>query len=130
MPQVEYVEKIVEVPKVVTEEDEKIVEVPQVECAEEFVHVPKVETHGVEKIEEAIDDCKKKVDKLTQDLSSFQACFGELGPMMQQEVVRPLTTKVENCEKEVEALGTYLTSRVQTAEREMHNLLANTSYEK
>eukprot|EP00959_Pyramimonas_sp_CCMP1952_P072867 1522735-Pyramimonas_sp.AAC.1 len=50
VPQAQYIEKVVEVPKVVTGDVEKIVEVPHVEYIETVVHVPKVLKEEAEKI--------------------------------------------------------------------------------
>merc|ERR1711920_36121 len=134
--QVEYVEKIVEVPKVVTQEVEKIVEVPQVEYDEKIVHVPKVATHEAEKFEEApqVEHVEKNVGvpMLESRLDAVEDLLAGFIPMLQQEMVKPLTARVEACRTETEDMCNHFTSLVRNLEREVYALfrkLENAGFE-
>merc|ERR1711920_855976 len=136
VPQVEYVEKIVEMPKPVTKEVRKLVEVPQVEYDEKIVHVPKVATHEAEKFEEApqVEHVEKNVGvpMLESRLDAVEDLLAGFIPMPQQEMVKPLTARVEACRTETEDMCNHFTSLVRNLEREVYALfrkLENAGFE-
>merc|ERR1711920_51816 len=136
VPQVEYVEKIVEMPKPVTKEVRKLVEVPQVEYDEKIVHVPKVATHEAEKFEEApqVEHVEKNVGvpMLESRLDAVEDLLAGFIPMLQQEMVKPLTARVEACRTETEDICNHFTSLVRNLEREVYALfrkLENAGFE-